>query len=39
METHIGAFLEGFKDQEEDCRDEGNVGNAGSGVVRQTRRV
>jgi hypothetical protein len=39
METNIGAFLEGFKDQKEDCRDEGNVGNAGSGVVGQTRWV
>jgi hypothetical protein len=39
METHIGASLERFKDQEKDCRDKGNVGNAGGGIVRQTRRV
>src|ERR1035437_8363608 len=39
MEADIGTSLEGFDDQENDCRDDGDVGDAAGGVVREAGRI
>jgi len=35
MEADIGASLEGLEDQEDDGRNDGDVGDAASGIVRE----
>ena len=39
MEANIRAVLEGRDDQEDDCRNDGDVGNAGGGVVGEAGRI